>query len=99
MLLVWLASSEQGRLDGELQQPRKEFSDLEVLKEENDRLALEVESRSTQSVALEEKHRADTKELIELGFRRFRDCYKQIKQIIDLNFGVPLRLVEVSSLL
>lgn len=45
--------------------------------------------------SLEEKHRAEKRELVEVGFKRSFDYYKQI---LDRNLGIQLRLAEVSPL-
>lgn len=52
-------------------------------------LASKIEGRSARWAAVKEKHQGDMKELVELGFQRFRDCYRHI---VNLTLGVLLRL-------
>lgn len=68
---------------------------LEDLGENNVHMVLEIEDHSAQLALLEEKHRADRRELVELEFQRFRDCNKKT---LDRIPGVQLRLVQVSPL-
>lgn len=60
---VRLSLSEQSRLEGELQQTQNEVTDCEAVKEENAKLALEIEWCSFQLATLKEKHRANMKVL------------------------------------